>query len=156
MKCGGKFVKACETAWQLRATPGSRVSRQELSGRPHGSSRTTPLRLQLNPMIVDDIPTFWKVNHAGLSDHSLETPPAELSREVGPAHEARDEEAKSLISQKATSPANTDAREPVTRTESEGLGACTDWNRRSRFSTGQSTHSRSLTLDLSLRSRLAG
>jgi len=59
-------------------------------------------------------------------------------------------------SPKPTSPANTDARAPVTRTESEGLGACTDWNRRSRFSTGQSTHSRSLTLDLSLRSRLAG
>jgi len=35
-------------------------------------------------------------------------------------------------------------------------GACTDWDRLSRFVTGQSTHSRSLTLDLSLSSRLAG
>src|ERR1019366_4079465 len=61
-----------------------------------------------------------------------------------------------IVSDNAATPANHDARAALTCVESRASGRVHRLDRCSGFDTGQSTHSRSLAFDLSLRSRLAG
>jgi hypothetical protein len=61
-----------------------------------------------------------------------------------------------MVSDNAATPANHDARAALTCVESRASGRVHRLDRCSGFDTGQSTHSRSLAFDLSLRSRLAG
>ena len=61
-----------------------------------------------------------------------------------------------VVSDNAATPANHDARAALTCVESRASGRVHRLDRCSGFDTGQSTHSRSLAFDLSLRSRLAG
>ena len=61
-----------------------------------------------------------------------------------------------MVSDNPATPANHDARAALTCVESKASGRVHRLDRCSGFDTGQSTHSRSLAFDLSLRSRLAG